>query len=168
MFTPPPVEYVAESWRRWHAKAREAASEAASAAKKAAETCPDTEPATAAPNTVHHAGCLSLLTPPSHSHADCALASFFRLQPESDSEHSALSFADSPPHRRRKLQHGDQHTELLRAKKRKAQMRLVSLRRGHVKARSGEPRCLEAFVADLGTALQQPRGQCGRFATHKG
>ena len=157
MFAPPPAEYVAESWRRWHAKA---ASEAASAAKKAAET----ETATAAPNTVHHAGCLSQLSQPSNSHADCALASFFCLPPQSDSELSALSFADSPPHRRRKLKRRGWDYSHLLARRRKAQMRLVNVRRGR-KPRSGEPKYLQMFIDDVNSALQRPRGADGTFVS---
>jgi len=127
----PPCEYVAESWREWHAQAREAA--------------PATAPATA-PDAAQQAGCEAGLA--------CALTSS-----ESD-----LSRADSPCQRKRKLAQGRQDAEKLRIKKRKAQMRLVSLRNGHVKAKPGEPRCLEMFVADLDEAPRQPRGPRGGFA----
>ena len=155
MFAPPPAEYVAESWRQWHAKA------ASEAARESASPAPAT-----APDIAQQAGCLSHLTQPNQHSTDCALASFFR--PLSDSEQSTLSDlsrADSPCQRKQKLAQGRQDAEKLRVKKRKAQMRLVSLRNGHVKAKSGEPRCLDMFVGDLDEVLRQPRGSCGRFAT---
>ena len=156
MFAPPPAEHVAESWRQWHARAREAASEAASPAPATAATAPD---------TAQQAGRLSHLTPKQHG-TDCALASFFRAHSDSElSTLSDLSRADSPYQRKQKLAQGGQDAEKLRVKKRKAQMRLASLRNGHVKAKSGEPRCLEMFVADLGEVLRQPRGPRGRFAS---
>ena len=52
----------------------------------------------------------------------------------------------------------------LRRRRRKAQMRLVSLARGDIKPRPGEPQCLEFLVAELGAVLRQPRGAGGRFA----
>ena len=52
----------------------------------------------------------------------------------------------------------------LRRRRRQAQMRLVSLRRGDIKPRPGEPQCLEILVAELGPVLQQPRGADGKFA----
>jgi hypothetical protein len=51
----------------------------------------------------------------------------------------------------------------MQAKKRKAQMRLVSLKNGHVKARPGEPRCLSMFVADVDRKLPRCRGVDGKF-----
>ena len=56
----------------------------------------------------------------------------------------------------------------LRRKRRKVQMRLVSLRRGDVKPRPGEPACLEKIVAELGAVLRQPRGADGKFAARGG
>ena len=84
--------------------------------------------------------------------------------PEPDSPLSEVSLADSPAHRRLKLQTG-QDVHALQAKRRRAQMRLVSLKRGSVKPRTGEPRCLQMFVDDLGVVLQQPRRDDGRFAS---
>ena len=49
-------------------------------------------------------------------------------------------------------------------RRRQAQMRLVSLRRGDIKPRPGEPQCLEILVAELRPVLQQPRGADGKFA----
>ena len=51
-----------------------------------------------------------------------------------------------------------------RRRRRQAQMRLVSLRRGDIKPRPGEPQCLEILVAELRPVLQQPRGADGKFA----
>jgi hypothetical protein len=80
---------------------------------------------------------------------------------------SGVTQADSPPHRRLKLQRG-QDARLLQAKRRRAQMRLVSLKRGSIKPRLlGEPLCLQRFVADLSASLQQPRGGGGRFTAHE-
>ena len=56
----------------------------------------------------------------------------------------------------------------LRRKRRKVQMRLVSLRRGDVKPRPGEPESLEKIVAELGAVLRQPRGADGKFAARGG
>jgi hypothetical protein len=42
-------------------------------------------------------------------------------------------------------------------------MRLVSLRNGHIRAKPGEPRCLEMFVADLDEVSRRTRGPRGRF-----
>ena len=72
---------------------------------------------------------------------------------------------DSPPHRRLKLQRG-QDARLLQTKRRRAQMRLVSLKRGSIKPRPGEPLCLQMFVDDLSASLQQPRCGDGRFISH--
>ena len=78
---------------------------------------------------------------------------------------SDVSQRDSPPHRRLKLQMG-QDLRVLQTKRRRAQMRLVSLRRGRVKHRPGEPLCLQMFVDDLSASLQQPRRCDGRFTSH--
>ena len=86
--------------------------------------------------------------------------------PPSESELSAVSLADSIPQRQMKLRRG-QARETLQAKRRKAQMRLVNLRRG-AKLRQGEPRCLELFVADLCAALERPRGVDGTFLVATG
>ena len=77
---------------------------------------------------------------------------------------SDVSQSDSPPHRRLKLQRG-QDVRLLQTKRRRAQMRLVSLKSGRVKHRPGEPLCLQMFVDDLSASLQQPRCD-GRFTSH--
>ena len=77
---------------------------------------------------------------------------------------SDVSLRDSPPHRLLKLQAG-QPVKTLQAKRRRAQMRLVNVRRGSVKPRSGEPRCLEMFVADVQLALERQRGKDGRFVS---
>ena len=58
----------------------------------------------------------------------------------------------------------DEEVAELRRQRRKAQMRLVSLGRGDVQPRPGEPRCLEILVAELGAVLRQPRGADGKFA----
>ena len=78
---------------------------------------------------------------------------------------SDVAQSDSPPHRRLKLQRG-QDARLLQTKRRHAQMRLVSLKRGSIKPRPGDPLCLQMFVDDLGESLQQPRGGGGRFTAH--
>ena len=88
--------------------------------------------------------------------------------PPSDSEMSAVSLADSIPQRRLKLRRGGQDWEILQAKRRKAQMRLVNLRRGGGNPRQGEPRCLELFVADLCVALERQRGVDGKFPVATG
>ena len=88
---------------------------------------------------------------------------------EAESPMSTLSDvtqSDSPPHRRLKLQRG-QDARLLQTKRRRAQMRLVSIRRGSIKPRPGEPLCLQKFVDDLSASLQQPRGGGGRFTAHE-
>ena len=77
---------------------------------------------------------------------------------------SDVSMRDSPPHRRLKLQAG-QPTKTLQDKRRRAQMRLVSVKRGSVNTRSGEPRCLEMFVADVQLALERQCGKDGRFVS---
>ena len=59
----------------------------------------------------------------------------------------------------------DEDVAELRRQRRKAQMRLVSLGRGDVKPRPGEPECLEILVAELGALLRQPRGADGTFAS---
>ena len=59
----------------------------------------------------------------------------------------------------------DEDAAELRRQRRKAQMRLVSLGRGDVKPRPGEPECLEILVAELGALLRQPRGADGKFAS---
>ena len=85
----------------------------------------------------------------------------------SDEMFDALSDAsvrDSPPHRRLKLQAG-QPTKTLQDKRRRAQMRLVNVKRGSVKPRSGEPKCLEMFIADVQLALVRQRGEYGRFVS---
>ena len=58
----------------------------------------------------------------------------------------------------------DEEVAELRRQRRKAQMRLVSLSRGNVQLRPGEPECLEVLVAELGAVLRQPRGADGKFA----
>ena len=58
----------------------------------------------------------------------------------------------------------DEEVAELRRQRRKAQMRLVSLGRGDVQPRPGEPECLEVLVAELGAVLRQPRGADGKFA----
>ena len=78
---------------------------------------------------------------------------------------SDVTRSDSPPHRRLKLQRG-QDARLLQTKRRRAQMRLVSLKRGRIKPRPGEPLCLQMFVDDLSASLHQPRGGDGRFVSH--
>ena len=77
---------------------------------------------------------------------------------------SDVSVRDSPPHRRLKLQAG-QPTKTLQDKRRRAQMRLVNVKRGSVKPRSGEPKCLEMFIADVQLALGRQRGEDGRFVS---
>ena len=62
----------------------------------------------------------------------------------------------------------DEDVAELRRQRRKAQMRLVSLGRGDIKPRPGEPQCLEVLVAELGAVLRQPRGADGKFATRGG
>jgi hypothetical protein len=87
---------------------------------------------------------------------------------EAESPMSTLSDvtqSDSPPHRRLKLQRG-QDARLLQTKRRRAQMRLVNLKRGSIKPRPGEPLCLQRFVDDLSASLQQSRGGGGRFTAH--
>jgi hypothetical protein len=79
------------------------------------------------------------------------------------SDSDALTLADSPRSREHKLER-KQDRRLLQAKKRKAQMRLVSLKRGHVKARPGEPLCLSMFVADVDRKLPRYRGVDGKFS----
>ena len=68
------------------------------------------------------------------------------------------SVSDEPPR-------SDEDAAELRRQRRKAQMRLVSLGRGDVKPRPGEPECLEILVAELGALLRQPRGADGKFAS---
>ena len=83
-----------------------------------------------------------------------------------DSSMSDVSLQDSQQHRRAKLKRG-QCTKLLQKKRRKAQMRLVSIKRGAiVNTRVGEPLCLEMFVADLSAALARIRDSDGRFVQH--
>ena len=53
----------------------------------------------------------------------------------------------------------------LRRKRRKAQMRLVSLGRGDVRPRPGEPASLEKIVAELDAVALRLRGSDGKFAT---
>ena len=53
----------------------------------------------------------------------------------------------------------------LRRKRRKVQMRLVSLRRGDVRPRPGEPESLEKIVAELDAVALRLRGWDGKFAT---
>ena len=53
----------------------------------------------------------------------------------------------------------------LRRKRRKVQMRLVSLRRGDVRPRPGEPECLEKIVAELDAVALRLRGPGGKFVT---
>ena len=77
---------------------------------------------------------------------------------------SDVSMRDSPPHRRLKLQAG-QPTKNLQDKRRRAQMRLVNVNRGSVTPRSGEPKCLEMFIADVQLALGRQRGEGGRFVS---
>ena len=48
---------------------------------------------------------------------------------------------------------------------RKVQMRLVSLRRGDVRPRPGEPASLEKIVAELDAVALRLRGSDGKFAT---
>ena len=94
-------------------------------------------------------------------------ASASAREPSRDELSDALSDAslqDSPRQRLLKLQAGQSTTALLQSKRRRAQMRLVNLRRGAVQLRSGEPRCLEMFVADLTAVLAQPRCSGGQFA----
>ena len=74
---------------------------------------------------------------------------------------SDFSVRASPPHRRLKLQAG-QPTKTLQDKRRRAQMRLVNVKRGSVKPRSGEPKCLDMFIADVQLALGRQRGEDGR------
>ena len=62
----------------------------------------------------------------------------------------------------------DEDVAELRRQRRKAQMRLVSLGRGDIKPRPGEPQCLEVLVAELGAVLRQPRGADGKFAARGG
>ena len=68
------------------------------------------------------------------------------------------SVSDEPPR-------SDEDVAELRRQRRKAQMRLVSLGRGDVKPRPGEPECLEILVAELGALLRQARGADGKFAS---
>ena len=53
----------------------------------------------------------------------------------------------------------------LRRKRRKVQMRLVSLRRGDVRPRPGEPASLVKIVAELDAVALRLRGSDGKFAT---
>ena len=53
----------------------------------------------------------------------------------------------------------------LRRKRRKVQMRLVSLRRGDVRPRPGEPGSLEKIVAELDAVALRLRGPGGKFVT---
>ena len=59
----------------------------------------------------------------------------------------------------------DQDAAELRRRRRKVQMRLVSLRRGDVRPRPGEPASLEKIVAELDAVALRLRGSDGKFAT---
>ena len=59
----------------------------------------------------------------------------------------------------------DEDAAELRRKRRKVQMRLVSLRRGDVRPRPGEPASLEKIVAELDAVALRLRGPGGKFAT---
>ena len=77
---------------------------------------------------------------------------------------SDVSMRDSPPHRRLKLQ-ARQPTKTLQDKRRRAQLRLVNVKRGSVTPRSGEPTCLEMFIADVQLALGRQHCEGGRFVS---
>ena len=51
----------------------------------------------------------------------------------------------------------------LRRKRRQAQMRLISLKRGVVRPRPGEPASLETIVAELDAVALRLRGSDGKF-----
>ena len=79
---------------------------------------------------------------------------------------SDVSQQDSPRQRQEKLQRG-QCTKVLQTKRRRAQMRLVSIKRGAIiNTRVGEPLCLEMCVSDLTAALARSRDTGGRFVSH--
>ena len=59
----------------------------------------------------------------------------------------------------------DEEVAELRRQRRKAQMRLVSLSRGDVHPRPGEPASLEKIVAELDAVALRLRGSDGKFAT---
>ena len=82
------------------------------------------------------------------------------------SESPGSSGSDDQP--RQQQLASEQDSAALRRKRRQAQMRLISLRRGDIKPRPGEPQCLEILVAELGAVLRQPRGADGKFAARGG
>ncbi len=59
----------------------------------------------------------------------------------------------------------DEEVAELRRQRRKAQMRLVSIGRGDVRPRPGEPASLEKIVAELDDVALRLRGSDGKFAT---
>ena len=68
------------------------------------------------------------------------------------------SASDEPPR-------PDEDVAELRRQRRKAQMRLVSIGRGDVKPRPGEPASLEKIVAELDAVALRLRGSDSKFAT---
>ena len=68
------------------------------------------------------------------------------------------SVSEEPPR-------SDEDVAELRRQRRKAQMRLVSIGRGDVRPRPGEPASLEKIVAELDAVALRLRGSDGKFAT---